>query len=127
VKGGRSVAEKKDAAPEQIVLERVETEWKGRIDSRWEISGRTETEESTIRWLAAKKVFEQYFSGMTFDEAYQKLDGIKTVLETMQENDLITIDQALESARLASALAANLCTNGDVVWERENGLNRADG
>lgn len=99
-------------APEQIVLERTETEWKGQIHTEWKISGRTDSEESDIRCHAAKQVVEQHFKDGIFEEAYQKVKMIEAVLITMKENDLITIDQALESIRLASSISAYLCKDG---------------
>lgn len=98
--------------PEQIVLERTETERKGQIHTEWEISGRTDSEESDIRCHAAKQVVEQHFKDGTFEEAYQKVKMIEAVLITMKENDLITIDQALESIRLASSISVYLCKDG---------------
>lgn len=92
-----------------------------------EIPGRTDSDESTVRCLAAKNVVEQFFINMTFAEANPKIKEIETVLESMQKNGISTVEAALESIRLAGAMNAYLCKDGIYAARKAAGLNRADG
>ena len=76
------------------------------------IPGRTDSDGSTVRCLAAKNVVEQHFSNMTFAEASQKAKEIEAVLESMQKNGISTVEAALESIRLTGSITAYLCKDG---------------
>ena len=91
-----------------------------------EIPGRTDSDGSTVRCLAAKNVVEQHFSNMTFAEAFPKTKEIEAVLESMQKNGISTVEAALESIRLTGSMAAYLCKDGIYATRIATGLNRAD-
>lgn len=77
-----------------------------------EIPGRTEAEESTIRCHAGGEVVKKWLIKSTCTEAWQKLKTVESILETLQENGIDTVEAALESVRLASSISAYLCKDG---------------
>lgn len=77
-----------------------------------EIPGRTEAEESTIRCHAGGEVVKKWLIESTFTEAYQKLKVVESILKTLQENGIDTVEAALESVRMANSISAYLCKDG---------------
>ena len=77
-----------------------------------EFPGRTETEESTIRCHAGGEVVKKWLIKSTCTEARQKLKTVESVLETLLENGIDTVEAALESVRLAGSISAYLCKDG---------------
>lgn len=80
--------------------------------------GRSEAEESKIRCHAGKEVVKKWLIKSTHTEAYQKLKTVESILETLQENGIGTVEAALESVRLASSVSMYLCKDGIYAQER---------
>lgn len=99
-----------------------------------EVPGRTEKEEADLRGHVGKVIVEKWLIKLTWTEAYQKLQAVESILETLQENGIDSVEAALESVRLAGSISAYLCKDGTYAqrdfekWLEENaGSVRSDG
>lgn len=98
-----------------------------------EIPRRTAQEESNIRCHAGGEVVKKWLISLTCTEACQKLKVVESVLETLQENGIDTVEAALESVRLAGSISMYTCKDGIFAeravrrwleeYERSNGAN----
>lgn len=83
-----------------------------------ELPGRTEKEQADINCHAGKAVVEKWLVKVTYTEAYQKLKTVESILETLQENGIVTLEDALESVRLGSSISSYLCKDGIYAQKR---------
>lgn len=77
-----------------------------------EIPRRTVQEESNIRCHAGGEVVKKWLIKSTCTEACQKLKTVESILETLQENGIDTVEAALESVRLAGSISMYTCKDG---------------
>lgn len=77
-----------------------------------ETPGRSEQEAFDMSCNAGGEVVKKCLMKLTFTEAYQKLKTVESILETLQENGIDTVEAALESVRLAGSISAYLCKDG---------------